>query len=129
MTATVNLQDGGRTVVLFLTGNSEDGENESLVSKIDAAGLTPPARQLRIMKMEYNVSGGIVSLYRDTTNPIKIIDLAGDGAFDFTAMGGMPEAEVDGSDADTASLLLSTVGFDIGSSYAIKLELKKKPVI
>jgi hypothetical protein len=130
MSTTVNLQDGGQTVVLFLTGlNEGSGDTETLAKKIDAALLNPKARKLRIMKIEYNISGGIVSLYRDTTNPIKIIDLAGDGTFDFTSTGGMPEEVTDGSDSDTGSILLSTQGFDIGSSYAIRLELKKKLVV
>ncbi len=134
MSNTVTLQDGGRTVVLSLTGLCEQGEAETKVAKIIAADLYPPARKLRIKKIDYNVSGGIVSLYRDTTDPVKIIDLAGDGNFDFSTTGGMPEAttdadgenDLDGSDNDTGNILFSTVGFDIGSSYAVRLELIKK---
>jgi hypothetical protein len=126
MSAIVNLQDGPRTVVLFLSGLCEGGEAETLVAKTDVEAMTPKARKLRIQRIDYNVSGGIVSLYRDTVDPIKIIDLAGDGFFDFLATGGMPEEEVDLADLESGNLLLSTVGFDIGSSYSVKIEFTKK---
>ena len=66
-------------------------------------------------------------LSRDTTDPITIVDLTGDGTFDFSKYAGMPETDLgDEGDVDSGNLLLSTIGFDIGSSYSIKLELRKK---
>lgn len=120
------VRDGERNVVLHSSATCEDGGNLDKEVVIDVSELSPAARAVRIYGIDYNVSGGIVRLSRDTDDFQTIIDLAGDGSFDYSMIGGLP-METDST--DTGDLLISTLGFDIGSSYAIKLTLKKKPTL
>jgi hypothetical protein len=117
---TTTVRDGERIVVLHSSGLCDIGGNLDKEKILDASDLS--AKGFIIYEIQYNVSGGIVRLSRDTVDFKTIIDLAGDGFFDYSDDGGIP-AEFDST--DTGNLLLSTLGFDIGSSYSIKLKLKK----
>jgi hypothetical protein len=123
-TPTINVKDGVVNVVLHSSGLCDIGGDLDKEVLVDLADLN--ARQVRIYGIDFNVSGGIVRLMRDTDDFQTIIDLAGDGSFDYSMIGGLP---MDEDTTDTGNILLSTLGFDIGSSYAIKLTLKKKPTL
>jgi hypothetical protein len=122
---TTTVRDGERIVVLHSSALCDIGGNIDKEKIVDASELS--AKGFTIYGIQYNVSGGIVRLSRDTVDFKTIIDLAGDGFFDYEAVGGLPVEE---DSTDTGNLLLSTLGFDIGSSYSINLTLKKnKPKI
>lgn len=119
------LQDGARRVVVQIGGVCDGGVSgdEKLEKKVDASALSPVARNLKINRIDYNVSGGIVRLLRDCDDPVTICDLSGTGFYDYANIGGSP-SNADAS--ETGNILLSTIGFDVGSSYAIKLDMTKK---
>lgn len=120
---TSQLLRDGRLVVMQFTGVSDGSGDELLALKADAHALTGNPRSLKIHHIDYNVSGGIVRLFWDADDPTRFLDLAGDGFLDYESIGGMVNG---GGPGVTGNVLLSTMGFDTGSSYTIKLEMKKK---
>lgn len=119
------VHDGARSVVVHLNGVCDGGVfgDEKLEMKVMASCLSPPARNLKMNRIDYNVSGGIVSLWRQADDPVKICDMAGTGFFDYSNVGGMPS---NAGPSENGDLLISTTGFDAGSSYSIKLDMIKK---
>lgn len=119
------LQDGARRVVVQIGGVCDGGASgdEKLEKKVDASALSPAPRNLKFNRIDYNVSGGIVRLLRDADDPVTICDLSGTGFYDYESIRGLP-SNADAS--ETGNILLSTIGFDVGSSYSIKLDMLKK---
>ena len=117
------LYDGKRNTVMQFTGMSE-GDNETLVLKVDTSLLLPVPATLKITNIQYEVVGGIVRLFWDhSISPVPFLDLASVNEINYEDIGGMVNSAGAGA---TGNILLSTLGFDSGSSYSIKLAMKKK---
>lgn len=113
--------DGPRNVVMKFTSVS-DGTGEDAVTKVDVSALSGAPTAVAIDKIHYSVSGMIVRLLWDATSDVTIIELQGDGVFDFTSFGGLPN---NGGDGVTGDIQLTTVGHTNLDSYAIVLEMHK----
>lgn len=114
---TQTIIDGPRDLVVKLT-NLSDGTGESAVQKVDVASGTT----LKVMRVHYAVVGMVATLLWDATTDVRILDLAGNGMFDFTTFGGLPNNAGSGV---TGDILLTTTGHSSGDSYSIILELQK----
>ena len=118
------LLDGERNAVMQFTGVCDGAGQETNVVKVDVSALAPICKRVAIKLIEYNISGGIVRLLWDDDDPIEFLDLSDLGnEFDYRKMGGMQStASLNAS----GNILFSTIGFDVGSAYTIKLDLIKK---
>lgn len=116
------LYDGVRNLVMQLSGVS-DGTNENNVIKIDMKTLVPKAKRVSILCVTYDVPVGLVRLQWAADQPIQLLDCCGWNTIDYESIGGVTSS---GGDNATGNLLLSTLGFEAGSSYNIKLEMVKK---
>lgn len=113
--------DGPRNLVMKFT-NLSDGTGESAVLKVDVSTFTPPAATVAIKRITYNVQGMVATLLWDATTDVRIIDLAGDGVFDFSRAP-IPNTKASGY---TGDILLTTTGHSSGDSYSIVVEMIKK---
>lgn len=117
--------DGLRNVTVKLTGRG-DGQDgpETYAVKVDVSELNPPCSRVKIEKLTYAVSYGVVKLSWDgNPAPTDFEMLDGEGKFDYTRAGGLQNMELESSNGD---ILLSTLGFDLNSTYSILLEMVKK---
>jgi hypothetical protein len=113
--------DGAKNTVIKLT-NLSDGTGEAAVLKVDVSGLNGAPTSVKINKIHYSVTGMVATLLWDASTDVRIIDLAGDGCFDFTSFGGLPN---NGGSGVTGDILLTTTGHTSGDNYSIVLELAK----
>lgn len=109
--------DGPRNLVMKFT-NLSDGTGEAAVKKVDVAAGT----SLSVKRIHYNVTGMVVTLLWDADTDVRMVDLAGDGCFDFSAFGGLPN---NGGTGVTGDINLTTTGHTSGDSYTIVLEMTK----
>src|SRR3990167_3607174 len=124
ITATTQiLHDGERNLVVQLTGISDGTGQETNERKIDVSELSPPCAAFKSRKISYNVSYGAVKLTWDAMVPVDFLLLDGQGEFDYCSMGGLVNS---GGDTKTGDLLLSTIGFELNSTYSILIEAVKK---
>ena len=121
-TSTV-VNDGYHNHVVHLTGISDGSGQETNVTKVDVSSLMPPCAAVKIMKIQYTVSYGVVKLTWDALTPEDFLILDGQGEFDYCRIGGLVNTV---GDSATGDLLLSTLGFELNSTYSILLELVKK---
>lgn len=117
------IYDGIRKAVVQLSCTVEQGDFELFTKKVDVGSLQYKPTMVSIEEIEYNINGGLVRLYWEANENVPIIDLTGWGEFCYDNIGEMPNPLPPGF---TGNILLSTIGFDLGSSYSIKLDLKKK---
>lgn len=124
ITTTQTLHDGVRNLAMQFTGRSDAAGQENKVVKVDVGSLTPPCAVVKVLSAQYEVSGGILQLYWDEDDPKVFLELAGANVMDYGRINGL----VNGADPTTrtGNILFSTVGFDVGSSYSIKLDMIKK---
>lgn len=118
------LYDGQGNVTMQFTGLSE-GDNETLVTKVDVSALTPVPVSTKIMDVEYDVSGGLLQIFWDALDPVKFLELAGNSKICYERENGAVNKAKD-LPGFTGDIKISTVGFDVGSSYSFKLVMKKK---
>lgn len=118
---TQTIVDGARNTVIKLT-NLSDGTGEAAVKKVDVSTLLGAPSAVSIRKVHYSVTGMVATLLWDADTDVRILDLAGDGWFDFTDFGGLPNNAGAGV---TGDILLTTTGHSSGDSYSIILELTK----
>lgn len=125
MTTTTNvIFDGIKNCIVEWTGLNVDGSvGETLVKKIDVKDLTPIPYRLAIRYLHYDVNGGSVQLFWDAEDPVLIDQFGSVAEEDFSFIGGIQN---NAGPSATGSILLSTSGFDVGSSYSIRLNLVKK---
>lgn len=115
------LVDNSRNCVMKFT-NLSDGTGESAVLKVDVSALNGSPARVRITKIHYNVTGMVATLLWDATTDVRIVDLSGDGWFDFTHFGGLYNNAGTGV---TGDILLTTVGHSLNDNYTIVLEMVK----
>lgn len=119
------IYDGTRNVHVLLTGICDGtGSDENNVVKVDVSELNPVGNRVKIKEVEAAVSGGAVKLSWDAAPPEDFLVLEGNAEFCFESIDGLPNT----ADAETATgdILLSTVGFDLNSTYSILLKMIKK---
>lgn len=113
--------DGARNVVMKFT-NLSDGTGESGVTKVDVSALSGAPSAVRIDRIHYNVNGMVLTLLWDATTDVRIVELAGEGVFDFRDFGGLPNNAGSGV---TGDILFTTTGHASGDSYSVVLEMSK----
>lgn len=112
----------GPTNAVFVFTNVSDGTGESAVKKIDVSTLLGAPASVSITRIHYAVVGMVVSLLEDATSDVKIVDLNGNGTFDFESFGGIPCSQASGF---TGDILLTTTGHTSGDSYTLVIEVRK----
>lgn len=119
----------GRHYVVNLT-NVSDGTGEGTpVAKVDVSTLTSritgqAATYTVIDRIEYQVNGfDYVKLAWDANTDDEIAILKGNGAFDWTSVGGNKDPKTTGTVGD---IMLSTSGTTAGNTYDITIWLRLK---
>lgn len=117
--------DNARNCVVKFTFVS-GGADQAQTKVVDVAALNPPAGvHLKIRNINYDVlnTNGVVSLFWDAPpNPVHILDLRGGDHQDFRRFGGITN---NGGANASGSILVSTSGFTLNSSYSVTLEMVK----
>ena len=114
--------DGPRNVIVSFTGVSDGEGQETNAVKVDVSQLIPPCDRVRIEKVSYDVNGGRVELLWDAQTPKPFLEMSFGGEFEYCRA----PLQNSGGDTATGDILLSTKGFELGSSYTVTLEMKKK---
>lgn len=117
------LYDGNTNVVMQFTGISDSPDQENNVVKVRASDLTPVPKNLKVMRIDYSVVNGTIKLLWDADDPVPFLIANYPEEIDYYKINGMTNQ---GGDTATGNILLSTQGFDAGSSYSIKIEMRKK---
>lgn len=117
------LRDGARNLVVkatFISG----GADQAPTKIVDVSTFQPPAGpHLKVIRIDYNIQpSGLVRLQWDAPAPVDMLDLTGFDVNDYRQFGGIWN---NGGPNVTGSILVSTVGFTIGSNYTIILEMIK----
>lgn len=124
ITTSTIITDGVRGVAMQFSGVYDAVGQEQNVVKVDVTALSPACVRIAIKRLTYEVSGGILQLSWDADDPIVFDNLAGQsGLRDYRKTGAIepPRATL----GVTGNLLFSTIGFDVGSSYSVMLEMIK----
>ena len=122
-TTVQTLHDGERNLVMHLTGVSDGSGSETLVKKVDVSELTPACETVRVKKIAGSVDFGVVELWWDALVPVKFAELSGTVDLDYSFVGGLTNHAGGGK---TGDMLLSTVGFELNSTYNLHVEMVKK---
>ena len=122
-TTTQTLHEGVKNLIVQWTGVSDGSGSETKVKKVDVSTLTPACNAVRVDKISGNVEFGIVELWWDALVPVKFAELSGDINLDYSKTGGLNNNAGGGK---TGDLLLSTVAFELNSTYNLHLEMVKK---
>lgn len=123
VSATVQkIELGPRNVVFNLTGLGDGAGQETSVIKVDASLLTPRVKTAKILKLSGVVDFGVVELFWDALVPVRFAVLSGQFSLDYERFGGLPN---NAGDSKTGNILLTTLGFEVNSTYTILMELVK----
>ena len=122
-TTVQTLHEGPRNLVMQWTGVSDGAGTENLVNKVDVSTLTPACDAVSVRKITGTVEFGIVELYWDALTPVKFAELSGTIDLDYDRISGLRNNAGGGKNGD---LLLSTVGFELDSTYNLQIEMIKK---
>ena len=117
------LNDGPRRLTMQFTGISEGQGDEVNVVKVRVADLIPIPKSVSVLRISYDVSGGLLQLLWSAVEPVPFLTLSGFNVIDYTMVGGLANG---GGDTANGDILFSTLGFDTGSSYSVLLEMIKK---
>ena len=117
------LYDGRRNVIMQFTGISNGTGQETNVTKVDISQLMPKPITVKIERIEYDVTGGVVKLAWDADEDVNFAVLTGFDELDYCNINGMVNSAGYGK---TGNILLSTSGFEENSAYTIKLNMIKK---
>ena len=117
------VNDGPRRLTMQFTGISDGQGDEVNVVKVRAADLIPVPKSASVLKISYDISGGLLQLLWSAAEPVPFLVLSGFNVIDYTTVGGLPNG---GGDTANGDILVSTLGFDAGSSYSLLLEMVKK---
>lgn len=118
---TQRLEFGSRNVAFNLTGLGDGLGQETLVKKVDGTTLTPISLKLRVERISGTVDFGVVVLYWDAPTPVRFAVLSGQVDIDFNRIGGL----TNNAAYPTGSILLSTLGFELNSTYDLLIEMVK----
>jgi len=118
------LIDGARNFVIRLTGVQDGtGIQQTNVMVVDVSAMNPPAgASFKVKRIDATILGGIVQLLWDAPAPSVFANLQLAEDHDYSRFGGQSSAGVEDA---TGSILLSTLGFDVGSSYDLTIECIK----
>lgn len=108
--------------------NLSDGTGEAAVLKVDVSELSGAPSSVSIERIHYAVVGMVATLLWDATTDVRIIELAGNGVFDFRDIPMRPGLANNGGSGVTGDILLTTTGHSSGDSYSIVLEMRKGPL-
>ena len=86
-------------------------------------GGRPAGSSVSVRKSTGTVEFGIVELYWDALTPVKFAELSGTIDLDYDRISGLRNNAGGGKNGD---LLLSTVGFELDSTYNLQVEMIKK---
>ena len=117
------LNDGPRRLTMQFTGISEGQGDEVNVVKVRVADLIPIPKSVSVLRISYDVYGGLLQLLWSAVEPVPFLTLSGFNVIDYTMVGGLANG---GGDTANGDILFSTLGFDTGSSYSVLLEMIKK---
>ena len=106
------VHDEVRNFVVNLTGLGDTLGQENKLIKVP--------QRAKIHYIDFTVTGGYVNLYWGALDPVLIGSLSNYQDIDYRRMGGLKNP------TDGNTILLSTVGFSIGSSYNIMISMVKK---
>jgi hypothetical protein len=117
----------GRYKIYHLT-NQSDGTGEAGVAKVDISTLLDPKGNVctytAIDRIEYSVFGmNYVTLVWDHTTDDEIAVLSGQGAMDWSQLGGNVDPRTAGG---TGDILLTTDGAADGAGYDISIFVRCK---
>lgn len=122
-TSIQTLHDGVRNLVMQFTGTADGSDVETNVVKVRAADLDPAgSRQITVRRVEYSVNGGVLRILWNANDPQVFLDLEGQGSFDYSKTSGAKNGAGDEANGD---ILFTTLGFDSGSNYSVKLDMVK----
>jgi len=115
--------DGDRKLVMLFTGLL-DTSNESRNVKVDVSTFVPAASKVRIDKMQYTISPGLILILDwDADTDIRFAALSGFGKMCGRSFGGLQN---NGGAGVTGDIYLTTVGYSSGSvAYTLLLEMTK----
>lgn len=129
------IENGPRWIVAAFTGISDAAVDETGIKVIDAQSptfavniqgqLIVPGVHLKLREIDYECAGGWKVLVQwDATTPVDMLALGSDGAGikKFDRFGGIPNPMAAGA---TGSILLSTLGAAVDSTYTIVMRLSK----
>lgn len=116
------VHDGERNLIMQLIGKADGLDQETNVVKVDASDFN--CKTVKILSITSTVTKGKVRLTWDSMpSPQDFMYLEGSGdIFDYGERG----LSNDAPDLNTGDILLSTEGFEPGSSYNILLKMVKK---
>lgn len=117
------LHDGNKNVVMQFTGIGDGMGDEVAAIKVHMADLAPVPSSVKVRMLTYDVSGGLVQLLWAATENQPFLTLSGYNTIDYSKIGGMPNG---GGDTANGDILISTLGFDAGSTYSVTIEMIKK---
>ena len=117
------LHDGVRNSIMQFTGVSDGAGPETNAVKVDASELDPAPASLKVTKITYDVSGGVLRLSWAADDPVQFADLTEQNVIDYEKFGGLLNG---GGDTANGDILFSTLGFEAGSSYSVTIEMVKK---
>ncbi len=124
-TTTTILYDGPRRTVVQGNGIGVAGQtasNLTLAVFVDVTTLNPIPKSLRVDEIEADVSYGVAQLFWAAPTPVVFATLSGSNIdFDYDNFGGIRPPP-----GATGNILISTQGFDVNSTYMIKLFLQKR---
>ena len=117
------LYDGNKNVVMQFTGIGDGMGDEVAAIKVHMADLMPVPISVKVKSVYYDVSGGLVQLLWAATENKPFLTLSSVETLDYCDIGGLVNG---GGDTANGDILLSTLGFDAGSAYSIRIEMVKK---
>ncbi len=118
------LFDGLHRVIMQFTGTGDGAGDETNVTKVDCSALNPPCASVAIRRIDYDVGYGVVELLWDAAIPQPFLELTESGyPVDYRNIRGLPNG---GGLGANGNILFSTKGFELNSTYTIKLEMYKK---
>lgn len=131
------LENGFRNYCAKFT-NLSDGTGEAGVAKLDptsagdmgvniAGNTLYPGTHLKIMRLEYNVSGMTLQIQWDASAARDLWLLQGFGHHDFCRQGGLYVPQSAGAPVAgaTGKVLFTTLGAGAGSSYTVTIWARK----